>query len=89
MVRWTITFSGRVQGVGFRYSTANIATGFRVSGFVQNQPDGTVLCVAEGLAPELERFVGAIRQAMSRHVSSAQIVPSPATGEFQNFTIRR
>src|SRR5215470_10194518 len=35
-------FSGRVQGVGFRYQTLQLAKGFEVSGWVMNLPDGRV-----------------------------------------------
>ena len=38
----TIFFSGRVQGVGFRYATAQVARQFEVAGFVANLPDGRV-----------------------------------------------
>src|SRR5215813_12067767 len=35
-------FTGRVQGVGFRYQTLQLAKGFEVSGWVMNLPDGRV-----------------------------------------------
>ena len=43
-----IIFHGRVQGVGFRYTTHRIARGFPVTGFVRNLTDGTVELVACG-----------------------------------------
>ncbi|MEE3179555.1 MAG: acylphosphatase [Verrucomicrobiota bacterium] len=42
MIAKRVIFSGRVQGVGFRYTTREIATGFDVVGAVRNLPDGTV-----------------------------------------------
>ena len=41
-------FSGRVQGVGFRYLTRQLAQGFAVTGQVRNLPDGQVQVIAEG-----------------------------------------
>lgn len=38
----TVFFSGRVQGVGFRYSALQVAKEFDVSGFVCNLTDGRV-----------------------------------------------
>ena len=55
-------FSGRVQGVGFRYTSRNIAINYDVTGFVRNLPDGRVELVAEGppgvLAYDGEDVVG-------------------------------
>ena len=37
MIAKRVIFTGRVQGVGFRYTTKEIATGFDVCGTVKNQ----------------------------------------------------
>jgi acylphosphatase len=89
MLRYTITFTGNVQGVGFRYTTVNISAGFNVSGWVRNDQDGTVQCVAEGDKTELDRFVKAIKDAMHGHIENATIQTGPATNEFEGFHIRR
>ncbi len=88
-VRYTITFTGRVQGVGFRYTTINVASGYRVTGWVRNERDGSVLCVAEGEPDELDRFVNAVKQAMQGYVSDVNITQSQATGEFRGFVVRK
>ena len=44
----TAHFSGRVQGVGFRYTVYQVAKEFEVSGYVQNLSDGRVRLEAEG-----------------------------------------
>lgn len=87
--RFTITFSGRVQGVGFRATTRSIAAGFNVTGFVRNQRDGTVLCVVEGERDEIDRFIHAVRQAMEGGIANVDSAESAATGEFEGFGIRR
>ena len=46
--RRRIYYSGRVQGVGFRFSTQRLASGFAVAGSVKNLRDGRVEVVAEG-----------------------------------------
>ncbi len=82
MTRFTIHFTGRVQGVGFRYTTKQLALGFVVAGTVQNLDDGRVLLVIEGEAAELRRFLDALLDTMRDHVRSHTMSESPATGEF-------
>ena len=55
-----VIYSGRVQGVGFRYSVKQLATGFDVTGWVRNLPDGTVEMRVGGEPAEVEAFVAAI-----------------------------
>jgi acylphosphatase len=89
MLRYTVTFTGAVQGVGFRYATANLAPRFNVAGWVRNESDGSVTCVIEGERAETDRFIAAIQNAMRSHISDTQIQSSPATGEFRDFSIAR
>ena len=89
MIRYTISFTGQVQGVGFRYTAVNVAERFRVAGWVRNQADGSVLCVAEGEQSELDRFIAAVKLAMRGHITDTQIEESQATGELQGFDVRR
>ncbi|SFJ98529.1 acylphosphatase [Halobacillus dabanensis] len=52
-----ITVHGRVQGVGFRAATKQIADQIGVNGWVKNQPDGTVLIEAEGKHEKMDEFI--------------------------------
>jgi acylphosphatase len=88
MIRNTCHFSGRVQGVGFRYSTQGIASDFEVKGYVQNLPDGRVQLEVEGEAAEIERFIKAIKHHMGAFIGDMSIRISPATGEFHDFSVR-
>ncbi len=89
MVRRTITFTGTVQGVGFRFTTESIARRFAITGLVGNEPDGSVMCVAEGEPEELDRFLAAIRNAMHQCIKGVSMDVSSATGEFHGFSIMR
>jgi len=51
------TVHGRVQRVGFREYTRQEANGLGVSGWAQNQSDGTVLVVCEGEASQVDALV--------------------------------
>ena len=59
--RWHATVHGRVQGVGFRWFVLKTAQRTQLSGWVRNNPDGSVELEAagspEGIA-ELKEKVG-------------------------------
>lgn len=48
---------GIVQGVWFRKYTREAARKYGITGYVKNQPDGSVFVEAEGSASNLELFV--------------------------------
>jgi acylphosphatase len=87
--RRTVYYSGRVQGVGFRYATREIAQEYCVRGYVRNLDDGRVEVVAEGVADEIGRFLNRLNQTMNRYIRETQVSNSPATGEFESFEIER
>lgn len=83
-----VLYSGRVQGVGFRYTVKSVANGYMVVGVVRNLPDGRVEMIAEGEKPELEEFRTAIRDSGVRHFIEAEEAQfSDATNEFRGFEI--
>jgi len=85
--RITVHFSGRVQGVGFRYTVCQVAEEFAVCGSVRNLADGRVELVAEGRDDELARFVEAIEVAMRGHIRERTLNRGPASGEFTDFRV--
>ncbi len=87
-MRTTVLFSGHVQGVGFRYTTARLAGHRRVTGYVRNLPDGRVELVAEGSPGEIDGLIADIEEAMSGCIRDRQVARGPETGEFHGFTIR-
>jgi acylphosphatase len=86
--RREVYYSGRVQGVGFRYTARSIAHGFAVSGFVKNLPDGRVQVVVEGAPSEVQAFLDAIGSQMKRYIHNVQEMIAPATGRFKEFEVR-
>jgi acylphosphatase len=87
-LRRTVCFSGRVQGVGFRYTARNIALQYDVRGYVRNLPDGKVELVLEGSEVQIDRVVEEIRRKMSAFIRGVTQENSPVTGEFEQFSIR-
>ena len=86
--RRTVHFAGRVQGVGFRYTARSIAAQHDVSGYVRNLPDGRVELVLEGAEVEMDRVMEEIVRKMSAFVRGVTTQAAPATGEFDQFSIR-
>jgi acylphosphatase len=88
--RMCVLYSGRVQGVGFRYSVRAVATGFDVSGTVRNLSDGRVELLAEGDKTELDAFRAAILDSgLAANVRHEDVAWSEATGGFRGFEIVR
>lgn len=86
--RRTVHYSGRVQGVGFRYTTVSVARRYAVSGYVQNLQDGRVVLVAEGEESALVAFLADVAETMQHVISRVHSEASPATGEYHGFTVR-
>jgi len=82
MQRYTVHFTGRVQGVGFRYTAQHIAATHDISGFVQNLADGRVLLVAEGESAALDAYLAELTSEMGRHIRDTRIEKCEANGEF-------
>ena len=89
MTRIRCIYTGRVQGVGFRATAAQIARGHDVTGYVRNLPDGRVELVAEGDAAEVDRFASALADRMRGHLDAVDRHHEAATGEFRAFDVRR
>lgn len=60
-IRKQYVFTGRVQGVGFRYSAQYIAQGLGITGWVKNEWDGTVVMEAQGTKEMLDMMVQKLR----------------------------
>lgn len=83
-----VYFTGRVQGVGFRYQTAQAAKEYDVSGFVVNLPDGRVQLEAEGEAKEVDAFVTAVGDRMHGFIRKIERTPARRAPKYKGFMIR-
>ncbi|MGA2621303.1 MAG: acylphosphatase [Thermoguttaceae bacterium] len=86
--RREVYYSGRVQGVGFRYTARSIAQGFAVTGFVKNLRDGRVQIVVEGATTQVQAMLSDIRATMGRYITGVEEISGPPTGRFSNFEVR-
>lgn len=84
----TVHFSGHVQGVGFRYTTRQVAKEYEVTGFVQNLTDGRVRAEIEGAADEIDAFVAAVQERMHGYVRQVERRRERRLPQFVDFQIR-
>ncbi|MBP3954446.1 acylphosphatase [Gemmata sp. G18] len=74
MMAKVVYYSGHVQGVGFRATTAWIArTHPQVRGWVRNLADGRVELLADGDARAIAAFLADVRQRMADHITAEEI----------------
>ncbi len=78
-----VTFSGNVQGVGFRLRTKRIATNHAIDGYVKNLPDGSVELYVEGQEEDCQRFVDNVKREMCQEISAVHTVVTPVLGRPQ------
>jgi acylphosphatase len=87
MICKRVCYTGKVQGVGFRYTTQGIAAGYQVVGYVRNLKTGDVELVAQGAADQVDAFLAAVASRMSNYIRQADVQDAPA-GEYRGFQIR-
>jgi acylphosphatase len=85
--RRRVRYTGRVQGVGFRFTTHSIAQRYAVAGYVKNLSDRSVELVAEGATGELDRFLAEVAERMADYIREATALTEPATGEYSRFEV--
>lgn len=88
MIAKRVFYSGRVQGVGFRYTARGIAAGFPVAGFVRNLENGDVELFAEGEADAVNNLLAAIDEQMAGNIRGRDVHEEPPGG-LKGFEIRR
>ncbi|MBL9155555.1 MAG: acylphosphatase [Verrucomicrobiales bacterium] len=82
-------FAGRVQGVGFRYSTKRLAMGFDLVGWVRNLDDGRVELQVMGDEGEVADFIEEIHNSpLGHHIQEQEERRIPTLDGVVGFTIR-
>lgn len=87
--RFEVVFRGRVQGVGFRATTERVARDHpAVTGWVRNEPDGSVRLVIEGTREDLEHFLSAHRDRLAQWINDERLTEAEPRGGYKGFEIR-
>ena len=82
-----IIFSGRVQGVGFRFIAHRIAQRYDLTGQVKNVPNGTVELIAQGSANDIDNCLRDIEETFSSYVRDKKITDLPFDASCTEFKI--
>lgn len=87
--RARVRYEGHVQGVGFRHTVRALAGGWPVTGWVRNEPDGSVEVVVEGAESDVRALLAGIRQSPAgRWIVTADETWSRASGGLRGFEVR-
>lgn len=82
-----VIFSGRVQGVGFRYTTRRIAERHNLTGWVKNLPNGTVEALLQGNESDIQGCLDDLSQDFSGYLRDTAITPAPYNPRYTGFGI--
>jgi len=82
-----VYYSGRVQGVGFRFTIEKLSQQLNLTGWVKNLPDGRVETICEGSEEDLSLFLEKVKKIMGEYVARESVDWTPATGGFKSFDI--
>ncbi len=82
-----VFYSGRVQGVGFRYTAERAALELGLVGWVKNLPDNRVELVCEGSKEKIDELLRLIAQELGLSIQKTVCGWEPPTHTFKDFSV--
>ncbi len=82
-----IIFTGRVQGIGFRFTALDIANRYRLTGLVRNLPEGTVEMIAQGPSDDIADCIRDIKEAFEGYIRETKTEEIPQDPKYTDFKI--
>lgn len=82
-----IIFTGRVQGVGFRFTAYHIANRYKLTGFVRNVMDGTVEMLAQGRPEDIDNCIQDIENSFTGYIRETNIEETTFDPQYSEFRI--
>jgi acylphosphatase len=82
-----IIYSGRVQGVGFRFTVLNVANNYRLAGTVRNLSNGGVEVHVQGPAESIDSFQHDIEESFAGYIRQTDVESIPVDASRTNFKI--
>ena len=87
MIARHITFAGRVQGVGFRFTARRAAERRQLTGYVRNMPNGSVEMLAQGRPEEVDDCIQDIKEYFSGYIRETSIREITFEPKYSDFRI--
>ena len=84
-IRQRIVFSGWVQGVGFRYRAMHAANLYGVTGWVRNDPGGSVTMEIQGTQEQIDNVIMAIERGSYVRIEHMDVKEIPLIEEENGF----
>ncbi len=82
-----ILFSGRVQGVGFRFAAHRIANRCGLAGYVRNTVEGKVEVFVQGHPDDIDTCIKDIEEVFSNYIKDTKIEQAPPNEKYETFNI--
>jgi len=87
MVRANLLFLGKVQGVGFRYTTLSFGQELELKGWVKNMSDGSVQAVVEGPREKIKELIAKLKVQFGSFIRENHVEWLEYRNEFNRFSI--
>lgn len=88
IIRKHFRFTGRVQGVGFRYRAKHAANGMGITGWAKNEYDGSVEMEAQGTEEAINRMLVMINKSDYIVIASIESKQIPLKEDESAFDVR-
>ncbi|MCK5175113.1 MAG: acylphosphatase [Planctomycetes bacterium] len=82
-----VVYTGRVQGVAFRFTAQRIAMRYELAGYVKNLPTGQVEMFAQGHPEDVSDCLRDISESFAAHIRDTKINKVPVNPNYTQFTI--
>lgn len=88
LLRKRLVFEGLVQGVGFRWRARHAAEAVGATGWVRNEPDGSVTMELQGTESQIDRVVQLLDQGRYIQILRMQVRSLPPVPEERSFVTK-
>ena len=88
MSRIQVTYSGKVQGVGFRWKVLQISKKYVISGYIKNLNNGKVELLVEGKDSQVGKMVDEVDTELKNYWFSQECENKFGDAHFSEFSIK-
>ncbi len=82
-----IIFTGRVQGVGFRFTVFNVANRCQLTGIVRNIASGDVEMIVQGHPKDIADCIKDIKESYAAQIREIKTEEIAVNSKYQDFKI--